>query len=62
MRRDDLDAAPRLSDPVKLRNKSHYVGNVFNYVAADHLIEFVVGERIRHDSQIVDHIGMTARV
>lgn len=60
--RDDFEPPSRLGDPVQLGNKSHHVGYVFNDVAANHLVEFVVSERIGYDAQIVNHIGMTSWV
>src|ERR1700720_2947515 len=62
MRRDNLDSAARLRDAMKLRDKGHHVGHVFDNMAADNLIELIVAERIRHDTKVVNHIGMAARV
>lgn len=58
VRSDDLEPAAWLGNAVKLGNKSHYVRDVLNHMAADYLVEFVVSKRIRHYSQIVDHIRM----
>lgn len=58
MRCDKLDAPARPGDSVKLGDESHHIGNVLDYVAADDFIEFVIGERIRYDSQIMYYIGI----
>jgi len=58
MRRDDRNAAAAFCDAIEFGDESHYVGNVLGDVAADDLVEFIIGERIWNRSEIVNYIGM----
>ncbi len=62
MRRNELYASAVFRNAVKLGDESHHVGNVFDNVVGDDEIKFVVRERIRNDSQIVNHVSRRARV
>ena len=52
----------RLSYAMKLADKRHNVGNVLDYVAANDLIEFVIAERVRQHTQVVNHVGVRPRI
>jgi len=58
MRSHDRDSATRFRDPIEFGDQNHYVGNVLGNVAANDLIEFIIGERIWNRSEIVNYIGM----
>jgi hypothetical protein len=62
VRRCNLNPAARLSDPVKLCNERHYVGNMLGDVATNNFIEFIVSKRIRNRSQIVNYIRVSLRI
>lgn len=56
MRRDNSDAAAGLRDPMQFSNEHHHVRHMLDDVTANDLIEFAIGEGIRHDAQIVNHV------
>lgn len=58
MRRDDGNASAAFCDAIEFCDQGHYVGNVLGNVAANDLIEFIIGERIWNRSEIVNYIGM----
>lgn len=60
--RDDLDDSAGFSNSMKLTDKSHYVRNMFNHVAADNLIEGIIVKRIRKHSEIVNDVGISSRI
>jgi hypothetical protein len=60
--RGNPDPAARLSDPMKLRNERHYVGNMLGDVATNNFVEFIVSKRIRNRSQIVNYIRVSFRI
>ena len=60
MRRDDLYPAAGFRNAMKLAHERHYIGNVFDDVAANDSIKFVVSEWIGHDAKIVDDVGVRA--
>jgi hypothetical protein len=60
VRRYDFDQTRWFSYPVKLADEGHDVGNVFNYVAADNQIEFIVGKRIRQNAEIVNDVCVSS--
>ena len=58
--RDNFYQTRRLGYAMQFADKRHYVRYVLNNVAANNLIKFIVGERIRYVAQIVDDIGVAA--
>jgi hypothetical protein len=62
MWRSNLDATTGRGDAKQFRDKGHYVGHVLGDVTTNDFIEFVICERIRKHTEIMDHIGMGARV
>lgn len=62
MRRHDPDMAARFGDAMELCNERHHVWNVFDYVARNDLVKFVVSEGVRDHSQIVNYIGVSPRI
>jgi len=58
MRRDDRNAAAAFCDAIEFGDESHYIGYMLGDVAADNLVEFIIGERIWNRSEIVNYIGM----
>jgi hypothetical protein len=59
---DNLDSPPRLRDPVQLVNEAKDVRDMLDNVATDNFVKFIVTKRIRKDSQIMNDIGLCARV
>ena len=59
---DNLDSSPRLRDPVQLVNEAKDVRNMLDNVATDNFVELVVTKRIRKDSQIMNDVGLRARI
>ena len=62
MRRDESDAPAVFRNAVKLGDESHYVRHVFDDVARDDQIEFVVGKRVGNFAEVVNHVGGRARI
>lgn len=62
MRRDEADSTAGFGDAVEFRYKSHHVRYVFDDVARNYQIEFIVGKRIRNFSKIVNHVSRRARI
>jgi len=62
MRRNDLQSAAGLGDAMQFRNEPEHVRHVLDHVTTNDLVEFIVGERIRKDAEIVNDVRMTARV
>ena len=52
----------RFGYAMKFADEGHYVGNVLNHVAANNLIEFIVGKRIRDYAKIVDDVGVATMI
>ena len=46
-----------LGDAVELGHECHHIGHVFDDMSRNNEIEFIVRERIGHDSKVVNHIG-----
>ena len=55
---DDLDQTAGLRDSMQLIDEAQHVGHMFDNVATDDLIEFVVAKRIRKESEIVNQVGL----
>ena len=47
---------------MQFADERHHIGHVLNHVTADDLVELVIGKWVRHYPQIVDDIGVAARV
>ena len=62
MRSNNLDSSTRPCDAIKLSDKGHHVGHVLDDVAADNLVELIVDEGIRDGAEVVNNIGIAARV
>ena len=62
MRRDDLYPTTRFRNAMKLGHKRHHIGNVFDDVAADDFIKLIVGKRIGHISEVVNHVRVGSRI
>jgi hypothetical protein len=62
VRGNDFDGASRSGDAVDLRDKGHHVGHVFDHMTAYDLIKLVGAEGIGQDTQIMNDIGMAARI
>lgn len=54
----DTNLTAGSGDPIKLGNEGHHIGHVLGDMAADHLVELIIRERIRKNTEIVDYIGM----
>jgi hypothetical protein len=52
----------RFGNAMKLRDESHYIGNMFNHMPAYYFIEFVIREGIWRLAQIVNDVGIRARI
>lgn len=57
-----LNSSPCSSDAMQLANKSHHVGKMLDYVAADDFIEFIIFEGVGQRSEVVNHIRLGARI
>lgn len=62
MRCDDLQDAAGFGNAMQFGNKTQHVGNVLDDVTTNDLFEFVVRERIRKRSQIVNDVCMTSTI
>ena len=62
MRRNDLQFAAGPRDAMQLIHETENVGNVFDDMPANYFFEFIIGERIGKDSEIVNHICMTQTI
>ena len=62
MRSRNLDAPAGSGDAKKFCDKRHHVGHVLGDVTTDDFIELVVCKRIGKNTEIVDYIGVGARV
>ena len=60
--RNDLQFAARLCYAVQLSNETKHIRHVLNNVTTDNLFKFIVVERIRKVSQIVNYICMTQAI
>jgi hypothetical protein len=58
VRRENFDAPAGFGDAVEFSDEGHRVWDVLDDVVADDFIEFVVGKWVRHDAQIVYHVGI----
>jgi hypothetical protein len=62
MRRDDFDQTAGFRYAMKLTDEGHYVRNVFDYVPTNDQIKFVIAERIRQDTQVMNDVSVCPRV
>jgi len=62
MRRHDPDAATWSGDAMQFGDEGHHIGHMFDHMAADDLIEFVVAKRKGKDTEVMDDIGIAARI
>ena len=58
VRRDNLDDPAGFCYAVKLAHEGHHIRHVLDNVAANDLVKFIVGERIRKYAEIVDDVGV----
>lgn len=58
MRCDDVNAAARFGNAMQFGDKGHYIGNVFEHMATDDLVEFVISKGVGNDAQIVNDIRL----
>src|SRR5689334_14149335 len=59
---ENFQFAARLRDAMQLGDKPDHVRHVLNYVATNNLFKLVVAEWIRKDAEIVNDVGVTARI
>ena len=62
VRRNDFYQSAGFSYAVKLADERHDVGDVLDYVTTNDLIKFVIAERIREDTQVVNDVRVRPRV
>ena len=62
MRSDDLQHPAWLRDAMQLVDETEHVGDMLDNVATNDFFEFVVRERIRKRSQIVNDVCMTSTI
>src|SRR5580765_5630472 len=62
MRSNNSDAAAGFRNTMQLRNETHHIGNVFDYMTTNNLVKLTFSERIRNDAQIVNHICLSAGI
>src|SRR5690242_10772487 len=62
MWRENFQNTAALGDAVEFGDKANHIRHVLDHVAANDLLELVVGKRIREDREIVNDVGVTARV
>jgi hypothetical protein len=62
MRCDDVQFAAGLCDAMQLIYETENVGNMLDNMTANYFFEFIIVERIRKDSEIVNHICMTQTI
>src|SRR5690349_8145783 len=62
MRRDDLQLAAGLCDAMQLIHETENVGHVLDNMTTNYFFEFIVSERIRKNSEIVNNIRMARTI
>jgi hypothetical protein len=62
MRSRNLNPTAGSGDAKEFGDKGHYVRHVLSDVTADYFVELIIGKWIRKDAEIVDYIGVGARV
>jgi len=62
VRRDYFQSAAGLRDAMEFSYKAEYIGNVLDHMTANNLVELVIIKRIRKDTEVVNDVGVTARV
>jgi hypothetical protein len=60
--RVEADTAAGLRDAVEFGDDGEHVFEVLDHLIADDEVELVVGERVGHAVEIVDHVGVRQRV
>ncbi len=60
--RNDLDAAAWLGNAMQFRDKGHHIGNMFDHVTTNDLVELTVREGVRDNAQIVNYIRLGSRI
>lgn len=59
---DDLQFAAGLCDAMQLIHETENVGNMLDHMPANYFFKFIVSERIRKHSEIMDHVCMTQTI
>src|SRR5690242_18551980 len=62
MRRENFEFAAGPGDAMQLRHEPDHVRHMLDHVTTNDLFKLVVVERIRKDAEIVNDVGVTARV
>src|SRR5689334_12542556 len=62
VRRENLEFAAGPGDAMQLRDEPDHVRHVLDHVTTNDLFKLVVVEWIRKDAEIVNDIGVTARI
>jgi len=62
VRRQQSYPAAVFRDAVKLGDERHHVRHMLGDVVRDDQIKFVIGKRVRHDAQIMNHVRPRARI
>src|ERR1044072_2536850 len=59
---ENLQLAAGFRDAMKFSDEPDHVRHTLDHMAANNLFKLVVAERIRKDAEIVNDVGVTARV
>ena len=62
MRSNDLQPATGPRDAMQFGDEPKHVGHVLDHVTTNDLVELIVSERIWNDAEIMNDVGVTARV
>src|ERR1700741_2686280 len=59
---NDLQFPAGLCDAMQLINQTENIGTVLDNMTANYFFKLIIGERIRKDSEIMNHICMTQTI
>lgn len=62
VRRQDLQHTTGLRDAMQLVDEAEHIGNMLDHMSTNDLVELVIIKRIGKRSEVVNDVGMTARV
>ena len=62
VRCNDLYFPAGLCDAMQLIHKAENVRHVLDHMPANYFFKFIIGERVRKDSEIMNHICMTQTI
>ena len=62
VRRENLESAAGLGNPMQLRDEPDYIRHVLDHMTANDLFKLVVTEWIRKNTEVMNDVGMTSRV